>query len=100
MRITRAGTSLGRLRVPAGRYHRLEIDLEPGCSSGASAVVSNAAGQFRLSRSARIRFEGNFDLQGEVDLDLMTSDLVSIFEQHNGQADLRDVLKNHRGWIR
>ncbi len=86
-------TLFGSVKVPEGRYRRLEIDLAPGCSRGASIVINNLNGEFSTNETMRVRFSGDFTIASDGELHLDFEPLVRVLTSINQNTSIKSEIE-------
>ena len=90
----KAGETLfGSVKVPEGRYRRLEIDLAPGCSQGASVVIKNLNGEYSANETMRVRFSGDFTVASDGELHLDFEPLVRVLSNINQNTSIKNEIE-------
>lgn len=93
-----AGTNLVSLTVAAGRYERIEFDLEKECdgvSNRPSVEFTNTLAPFNHSTEDRmtIRFEGVFEATADTTLDLNVDLFFDKMDQINDGEDIKNEFE-------
>lgn len=86
-------TLFGSVRVPQGRYRRLEIDLAPGCSQGASVAIKNLNGEYSTNETMRVRFSGDFTVASDGELHLDFEPLVRVLSNINQNTTIKNEIE-------
>lgn len=96
--ISSGGTELGNVKVPAGKYERIEFDLEKECedSNDGSVELVNDNGTFHTDDRMTIKFEGEFDTDDD-DLIMDVQVFINALENVNNEEDIKAELENLSG---
>lgn len=91
---------LGQVRVPQGRYRRVEFRLSNNCGVGYSLQVDNAWGRNVTTEKTRLRFDGVFEVsEGSQVLQIYAEQIIEALKDLRPADSLEDRLAGVGGRI-